>query len=625
MALINFTDKVDLTVKDVPAENKIIATDINSLKAGVNLNETNIISLTAGQTGGLISFVDKATMDAFVPADLLGSYKVTNDSTSSNNGYYHWTGSLPYVKDADLSNGVVIGGNTDAVSGGTVFDNVSKFESSLTPWDANFNLTPQTISSGDKTIQIQAGSLFTNAEAVTKSAGGTFVIPDGSFLVYDFDSNIISVVSGAGYVTSANKYILFIHYNQRLISSIPLYNSKLFEFYYPSEIVLERNVIPETISTLIPWRETPTLTPFIDVAGTKTITISAGSLFSSTTSKNCNQATNLDLVIPDGSLAYLNWDDKTDGGSLAAGSFVIEAVSAFTSAFDKHILFINYDGKLKSPVPAYQAYLSRLYNSTDNVVYVSKNGEGFNTITSAVDYVTSLASSGNPYTIMVMPGTYLESVRLFGFKDYISVIGLNKKDCIIQTNSGQSSNPPLEVGSNALIKNLTLIHTHIDDNTTPVDQLRGYGIHADWGDAGETTIEDCIVISYQNSAIGIGLHTDQTIKVINCELYSFTEAASTMTVNGALFCHSNSTPGQTNQNLIVRNSIIKSNLSYATYLEDSGSGSGCEMAFYNNMFYSNQLGKTSIVNVDALITGNLSGNIDLTQDSYGNNISELNA
>tara|TARA_R110002167_G_scaffold357263_1_gene572701 strand:- start:55 stop:1872 length:1818 start_codon:yes stop_codon:yes gene_type:complete len=121
MALINFTDKEDLTTKNVPEENKIVASDMNSLKAGININEVGIASLVEGQTGGLLSFVTKADLDAYTPTDNLDSYKVTNDSTSSNNGYYHWTGSLPYVKDAELANGLIESGNVDAVSGNTSF------------------------------------------------------------------------------------------------------------------------------------------------------------------------------------------------------------------------------------------------------------------------------------------------------------------------------------------------------------------------------------------------------------------------------------------------------------------------------------------------------------------------
>jgi len=55
------------------------------------------------------------------------SYKVTNDDVlSSNNGYYHWSGSA-YVKDADLANGIIESGNTDAVSGSVVYGYTGKF------------------------------------------------------------------------------------------------------------------------------------------------------------------------------------------------------------------------------------------------------------------------------------------------------------------------------------------------------------------------------------------------------------------------------------------------------------------------------------------------------------------
>ena len=52
------------------------------------------------------------------------SYKVSNDSNTALNGYYHYSGG--WVKDADLANGVIEESNSDAVSGGTVFDYFGK-------------------------------------------------------------------------------------------------------------------------------------------------------------------------------------------------------------------------------------------------------------------------------------------------------------------------------------------------------------------------------------------------------------------------------------------------------------------------------------------------------------------
>lgn len=53
------------------------------------------------------------------------SYKVANDPTASNNGYYTWQTSA-YVKSADLYNGDVAEGETEAVSGDTVFEDLKE-------------------------------------------------------------------------------------------------------------------------------------------------------------------------------------------------------------------------------------------------------------------------------------------------------------------------------------------------------------------------------------------------------------------------------------------------------------------------------------------------------------------
>lgn len=127
-----------------------------------------------GDSFGLNSYETKALLPATGTLNI--SYKVTNDPTTSNNGYYHWNGSV-YVKDASIdtakitpwsagayllndqvnhlgkdwvanantlstdvpgtsskwvnrlsgmANGIVASGNVDAVSGDTIFNSVTK-------------------------------------------------------------------------------------------------------------------------------------------------------------------------------------------------------------------------------------------------------------------------------------------------------------------------------------------------------------------------------------------------------------------------------------------------------------------------------------------------------------------
>ena len=79
---------------------------------------------SGGQSANIV-FLTYALLDAYTPANEAeerGSYKVTNDTDTSKNGYYHWVSGTTYEKDGDLINGVIEAGNVDAVSGGTVFN-----------------------------------------------------------------------------------------------------------------------------------------------------------------------------------------------------------------------------------------------------------------------------------------------------------------------------------------------------------------------------------------------------------------------------------------------------------------------------------------------------------------------
>lgn len=169
---------------------------------------------------------------------------------------------------------------------------------------------------------------------------------------------------------------------------------------------------------------------------------------------------------------------------------------------------------------------------------------------------------------------------------------------------------------------MTIISTHDNDNVTNVDSLRSYAIHVDYDGEGTCEINNCVLISKQNAAIGSGLHSNQTLKIINCELYSETPQSSSMTGNGALFVHDGH--NSVNQKLIVKDCLIKS-LYGCSHLLNGVYGSEMTAHYYNNVFWCEETGKDSI-NLASTTTGvGIAYNIKLGNDSFGNNTDILNA
>ena len=93
-------------------------------------NTTRIDNLEINQFTGVEVYSELADLPTTGTA--LVSYKVSNDPTSSNNGYYHWETSA-YVKDADLvANEIDVDNNSDSVSGYAVARYKSLFRKDAT-------------------------------------------------------------------------------------------------------------------------------------------------------------------------------------------------------------------------------------------------------------------------------------------------------------------------------------------------------------------------------------------------------------------------------------------------------------------------------------------------------------
>lgn len=260
------------------------------------------------------------------------------------------------------------------------------------------------------------------------------------------------------------------------------------------------------------------------------------------------------------------------------------------------------------------------FYSNKNLVIVGKSGGQFDKIQKAIDGITKEESLLNPLTILLMPGTYYESIN--NYEKSVSIIGVNRDTCIIRDDSGDYYKAPVNMSANMTLENVTCIATH-DSSPTPAPLLPSYGIHHDFGGEGKSFIRNCKVISYQNSAIGIGLQDNQQLEIDNCEFYS--------TSAGAMLMHNQQWDGGTNQKMVVKNSVLRSEGGTVLMIADSNNlkaGGGTDrdttVTFYNNMLWSSVNGKTNVLNLTSPMGGGFAGYISLTADSFGNNVSQLN-
>jgi hypothetical protein len=271
-------------------------------------------------------------------------------------------------------------------------------------------------------------------------------------------------------------------------------------------------------------------------------------------------------------------------------------------------------------------HLMKDYDDANNVIVVDAKGNGdYTTINEAVKSINDDGAS-NPYTILIYPSVYKEVVSIYGGR-HISIIGLNMKDCIIRDDTGLYENTPLQVQGDCLIENLTIIATHDDNPSMPHTGNKAYAIHIDYEGAGITTVRNCRLISYQSSAIGAGLHQDQTLFIDNCELASFTPNASswdessdwtTTPSYGALFVHSATDSNITEQVLTVKNCMVTSANKRACAFSNSPDGtSNMEINLINNNFWC------ADGNADSTITEWY--NPVYSGRSFGNNVNKLNA
>ena len=270
--------------------------------------------------------------------------------------------------------------------------------------------------------------------------------------------------------------------------------------------------------------------------------------------------------------------------------------------------------------PLNNEYIFTAKNIRKSVIVVDAEGNGDFTniqdaIVSCTDIDANKALTGIHNTILVMPGIYPRFSMGNGGNTgvplrSISIIGVDKKTCIIKDDTGLYNYPPAEIRTNGTIKNLTFYATHDNGDSGTILSKDQYAVHIDFG-ACDTVFENCDFISYSNCAVGMGLAQDMSVVFDNCHFENRGDGTWGMLSNGAFYCHTRKAADITNQNLTLKNcEAICENGNIGALFQVLSSGSSTMfLKLYHNMFWSGS-GATATVQQGWN-----------TDTSFGNNIS----
>ena len=292
-------------------------------------------------------------------------------------------------------------------------------------------------------------------------------------------------------------------------------------------------------------------------------------------------------------------------------------------------------------------YESLLENNTgtgnigtaNNIITVGKTGCDFTEIQLAINSITDDTPT-NRYLILVFAGkyeyfhTWVYGVRPYNTQRYISIVGVSKYDCIVDSAFNST------FASNGILKNMTLICNNTNINTDGLemykdyDSVYGYALHIDMKQnevkGTKIVIEDCDLISYKGATVGMGTWKDDVVTFKRCNIIrkenisGVNHHASKM----AFFCH-NGPSGTTNQNLNLIDCNISTPYDYAMFLNDIVS-KGTNPSYLYCTFINNNI--YSAINGFNCITGQTKTNeqalfglgIILKENSYGNTNNLLN-
>lgn len=263
-----------------------------------------------------------------------------------------------------------------------------------------------------------------------------------------------------------------------------------------------------------------------------------------------------------------------------------------------------------------------MLKSRIKVVDINGNGD-FASISDAV----SGTSDGD--TILVYPGTYDESVHMWGKNRHI--VGVCRETCILTNGTGVYDTPPLEMNIGS-IENMTIIadtyDSEITDPTTE-EERTDYAVHVEYanGTPYECIIRNCTLVSKWNAAIGAGIRYNQTLIVENCDIrteciQTWSSYQSVFKQMGAIFFHNDAAASNTQTgHFVLRNCRLRG-VNNALSLSPQADRPYLEVEYINNNLCTTNNGVTNIIdNWHPSVTGRINKSVCC----YGNNIAELNA
>jgi lysophospholipase L1-like esterase len=210
-------DVLERNVQD--ADRFVNGTAVFVNRIGDSIEPISIIRDTVGAIGGIRVFETYALLDAHTPTtpEQTTSFKVTNDSTPSLNGYYSWVSGTTYTKDADLVLNTFDSLNTsESISAFAIEQGINRARTTVVSNNL-FNLNLRT----DGKFVSSNGSIGNNAglsvspyiHATASTSYYCSSINGSSMIAYSYDENLQPL--GTGHTTttftteSGTAYIAF--------------------------------------------------------------------------------------------------------------------------------------------------------------------------------------------------------------------------------------------------------------------------------------------------------------------------------------------------------------------------------------------------------------------------------